>query len=507
MDNVILTLIKMISALYFNNISDDVNPLLNEEIHNIVKDIKVDLRGNGLGNEDAAIESLRYTVEWMLSITDSTYSRENIMQRLAINLQGSNEYIDACNSFLDINISAEGARKRVSEIMSELRFEKKRSKIKQLISIANAKINFSGEYINTQAFIGELMGSLGDLHSSSGNNEVAGLLGKVDFSNLDEIEAALNKSKDAAGEEGMLNTGLHGLNEACGGNGITRGAMVNFGALTHHYKSGILLDLALNIPVYNDPWMWDDKKKPLILRISFENTVEQDIAIMYKKLYEIKYGERCLLSKIDMNEAKLALKEHFEQRGYYFELKCYDPNAFTIYDLFDVINKYLDNGFEIHVVICDYLSQIADNTVGDRKDIKIQKTYEMARIFCYPKGITFITGHQLSTAAQELSKDNPSTFVKRVCTGGWYMDCKSLHTKLDLEFVMHIVVHLDGRKYLSFARGKHRGGENTLLKHLYFLYMFQEFGGIVPDIGKEPMTLYELPKMVDSGEELIDWDA
>ena len=69
--------------------------------------------------------------------------------------------------------------------------------IKQLISIANAKINFSGEYINTQAFIGELMGSLGDLHSSSGNNEVAGLLGKVDFSNLDEIEAALNKSKDA----------------------------------------------------------------------------------------------------------------------------------------------------------------------------------------------------------------------------------------------------------------------------------------------------------------------
>lgn len=497
MENTILILIKMISAMYFNKIADEINPYINVEIHDILKDVKIDNRGSGLGTEDAAMEALRYTTEWMVNAVDAEFTKENLLQRLTLNLHGNNEYIDICTKYLDIDIDTDMARKRVTEIMSELRFEKKRNKIRQLISKANAKLNFGGEYVNTQTYITELMAELENLHSSSSNSEVAGLLGKIDFSNLEEIEQALVKSKDAAGEEGMLNTGLQGLNKACGGDGIPRGAMVNFGALTHHYKSGELIDLAMNIPIYNDPWMWDPSKKPLILRISFENTVEQDIAIMYKKLYEIKYQERCMLTKINIGEAIVALNEHFEQRGYYFELRCYDPNNFTIYDLFDVLTKYIDNGFEIHVVICDYLAQIAENTIGDRKDVRIQKTFEMARIFCYPKGITFITAHQLSTAAQELSKDAPSTFVKKVCTGGWYMDCKSLHTKLDLEFVMHIVNHFDGTRYLTVARGKHRGGENTPIKDQYFMYKFEEFGGIVPDIGGESRAIYQLPKMVN----------
>jgi hypothetical protein len=250
--------------------------------------------------------------------------------------------------------------------------------------------------------------------------------------------------------------------------------------------------------------MWDDTKRPLILRVSFENTIDQDIIILYKKLYEMKHNKRCEISDINTKDAIAELKEHFQQNGYTFEMAHYDPANFCVYDLFDLLNKYIEYGFEIHAVMCDYLSQIANNTFADRLDIKIQKTYELVRIFCYPKGITFFTAHQLSTEAQNESKQGSATFTKKVCQGGWYMDCRSLHTKLDLEIIMHIHYHIDGNSYLMFSRGKHRGGESTPMLHRHFMYRFEEFGGVIPDYGSDSKALYSLPKVL-TNDDAVDW--
>lgn len=113
------------------------------------------------------------------------------------------------------------------------------------------------------------------------------------------------------------------------------------------------------------------------------------------------------------------------------------------------------------------------------------------------KGITFLTAHQLSTEAQNLSKDSPVTFTKKVCTGGWYANCRSLHQKLDLEFVCHIVNHIDGNKYLMASRGKNRYSATTPIVDQHFVYKFQEFGGIVPDSGSDDMSLRKLPAVND----------
>ncbi len=505
MENNILQLIKIITALYFNDKAEDDNPNIYDEIQNILKNIKVDPRVlSSLGNDDAVIESLRYTAEWMI-YSKCNFNRLDLLQRLSVNLQSDNDYIAIAKSYLDPEITSIDARKRANGIMQELRYEEKRNKLKAAIAKANAQLNFGSDYIEITPYINNLMTELGELHSST-NNETQGLLGKVNFTDDEDIENALTKGISLVDETGVLNTGFIGLNKACGGSGIPRGFLVNFGALTHCYKSGILIDLCLNIPVYNDPWMWDDTKKPMIMRISFENTIEQDVIILYKKLYEIKYKKRWAAGDVNIADAKNELKAHFQQRGYTFEMLHYDTANFCIYDLFDVLNKYIDYGFEIHAVMCDYLSQIAHHTFGDRLDSKIQRTSDMTRLFCYPKGITFITAHQLSTAAQEESKKNSVNFTKLVCTGGWYMDCKSLHTKLDLEFVMHIHKHIDGNDYLMFSRGKHRGGENTPQSHRHFIYQFQDLGGIMPDYGSEPMVLYSLPKVMDTNIE-INWDA
>lgn len=503
MHNDILALMKVITILYLDNLLSEKSQHVIDEVRIVMTGIKLQGRGSTLlGSEGSAVEALYKTAEWMLSHYDNdtlTFSRANILQRLKVNLYGDNEYIKIAEEFIPEEIDATEAKRRIDGILAELRYEKRQNHLRGLIAKANSKINFGSDTgVDTAAFIRDLMMELEGMGTAK-SGHAPGFVGKIDFNEPEEIAEILTKTAESTSAEGVIKTGLQGLDRACGVGGILRGALVNFGALTHNYKSGILIDLSLFIPMFNDPWMWDEKKKPMILRISFENTLDQDIGIMYSKLYEMEHQKRCILSEINTGDAAKALSDHYGQRGYEFHLESYDPNNFSVFDLFDVINNYIDNGYEIHAISCDYLSMIADNTIGDRKDSKIQKTYEMVRNFCYPKGITFLTAHQLSTEAQNLARENSGTFTKKVCQGGWYMDCRSLHTKLDLEFVMHIHKHIDGKKYLMFSEGKNRACSHVPETHRHFVYPFQEFGGIIPDLEKDDLSLPKLPDVVDTG--------
>lgn len=503
----VLLLIKIISALYFENLSPDKNPLVMEECKEILSSLKFTGGSvSGLGSEEAAEEALRQTTEWMISVlmtNEVKLSRDNIMQRLMVNLHCDNEYVEVAKKYLSVDVTAQDARNRVNEILSELRYDKKQSKLKQTIYNAHNKLTFDSQNIDNSTFVQTLLTELENLNTSK-SGELPGFVGMVNFDNYKEIEKVLKKASDLYDPKGIMSTGMQGLDRATGVGGIKRGECVNFGATTHNYKSGELIDLSLYIPFYNEPWLWDENKKPAIIQITFENTIEQNIGTMYKKLHEIRYQERITIDNINTIKAAKYLTEHFKTKGYHFFIESYDPNNFTIYDLIGLISKYIQNGYEIHAITCDYLPLIAHNTVADRLDTKIQKTYEMIRNFCYPKGISFITGCQLSTEAATLQRDNTTTFTKKVNTGGWYMDCKSLHTKLDLEFILGKHVHQDGFTYLAYSRGKHRGGENTPQKHQHFWRRFDEFGGIVPDVGTDDKTMYRLPDLLDL-ENMASW--
>lgn len=484
-------------ALYYNDLSGDKNTAIYEELESILKYIKVDNRSSDtLGTDNSVVESLRNTAEWMIYNKEGNYDLDNLVQRLSINFQTNNEYIVIVKEGLKKEIDKTEASNKVLNILNELRHEKKKDRLKRLIAMANADINFGSAYVDVHSYISRLTAELEDMQSVE-TEELSGYVGKIDFTDDNSIEEALSKAIELTKEEGGLNTGFKGFNDAVGGR-VKRGLYVNFGALTYCYKSGILLDLTLNVPAFTDPWMFDVTKKPLILRISFENTIDQDIIILYKRLYEMKTGKKYSGTKVHIDKARTMLKEHFQQKGYCVSIENYNPNDFSIYDLFSLLNKYISAGYEIHAVVCDYSALIAPNTPGDSLELKLQKTAEIIRNYCYPKGITFFTAHQLSTQAQDLARENHTTFVSKVRTGGWYMSCRALHTKFDLEIILHVFTHIDGNKYLMVSKGKHRLGESIPEKYCTFIYKFEEIGGIPVDAEfDEPKVLYSLPKSTD----------
>lgn len=493
MENRVLTLVKVISALFFDRIATDDVAEVRDEVRDTLSTIKIDHRSSGIGNEEGMVEALKHTAEWMMEADDEVrFSRDNIVQRLTMNVNGDNYYISFIHDILDDKIGQEDARQRVVEILSELRYDAKQNQIRKLILDANKALNFGGSDVDPAKYAMDLTIKLNE-HAQAGKGQAPGLIGLLNFDNETEIEAALARTADGYSTEGILKTGFVGWDMSTGCGGYRRGEFINHAGLTHMYKSGKLLDDALFIPQFNEPYMWDDNKKPLIVRISFENTIQQDVGNLYKKLFEIKNQKRLDRAEINLMKAKKEIIRHFGQNGYHFRLYSFDPNNFCIYDLFNLFQKLIQEGYEIHLADIDYLGLITHNTPGDRLDTKIQRTIEMTRNFCYPKGITVSNAHQLSTQAQELARENPNTFTKKVNSGGYYMDCKSFHTKLDLEYVQHIIDHVDGNRYLMVSRGKHRGGEDTPMTHCHFVYKFQEFGGIVPDYDNPELLMRKLP--------------
>lgn len=492
-DNPVLILIKCISAVFLNRqLSSPIGavvPLASK----LLNDTRMpkDVVGDG-GANDAA-RALMTTYEWLRSTRDDdVITKRDVVDRIRINCIHDNAYESIINDTLSIEgDDADAIRKRVRGITNEMRAFKRKRELAKLLSAANRRVNFNESNEDLDTYMGEFQQDLNAIVNTD-TNAKEGLVAKIDFSSLTDIEETLQKTKDVNGSEGVLKTGWIALNKGLGIGGYRRGELVNWGALTHNYKTGVLLDHCRWFPMYNTPYMLDSDKKPAIVRLSFENKPEQDLPLMYRSLWEAEHKKKCDIKEINVKEAAQYIQEKLGANGYTFFMECYDPNGMDVWDIIDILNGYEAAGYEIHGLIVDYPELICGRSNSSRKDELINSTYEVLRNHCFPRGITVIAAHQLSTEAQRLTREGTSNFVQKVSTGGWYMYSQSLHTKLDCEWLIHI--HKVGEdSYLTAHRGKHRGGDQTPMKHRFFAMKFQEYGGINDDLlSGECTAIYNL---------------
>lgn len=485
-DNPYVTLIRCITALYLINKTTGNHNDTKKTVKETLTYLELPTSTLGEGGESIIAMNLRSMVDWMLSATDEVdFGKEDILSRARMNLKSEVMYLKE----LEMSISNDGdedrSRKRIRSITSELKFDLNKQRVKKLVERMNYRINFSRDQVDHKEAIRELQENLAKYNTDPEGTEKAGFVGRLMSNDVSAMATVFETAKEVNSAEGVLKTGFVGLNRMCGIGGLRRGELVNFGALTHNYKTGILNDLARQIPLYNKPFMLDPKKKPLVLRVSFENKLEQDLPIIYRSLVEQETGESIQLSEIDHVAAATYVKERLSVNGYSFAMECYDANNFDVYDLIDLLSRYEAEGYEIHLLLVDYLELIVKGAgANEMRGDAVTNAIQTLRNHCYPKGITVVNAHQLSTQAQDEARAGRANLASYLSTGGWYKGTKSLHTKLDLEIIIHIV-RVNGVKYLTFARGKHRGGEHTPIKHLVFAQPFRPVGGLHDDINLE----------------------
>jgi hypothetical protein len=435
---------------------------------------------------------LKLTLDWMLSHEGRQYNRSQLLQRIRVVTRDESYLYNAFIEGIDVEEETEeAARVQILHYRELLRDYVNRHKVRGIISTAYGKLSSGSQSLSDyRELVRSVYQQIEPYLLNTSLSDHHAIVDQIDLSQTDQLEALIMRSKEELLHGGVLKTGYQGINRMLGASkGFRRGEMAVIGALQHHYKTGFTLNLFKQFALYNCPYMRDASKKPMLLHVSLENELPMNMMLLYKSLYENETGEVVNLEDIDPVAAAPYIYEKLSATGYHIELLRLEPNQCTINDLFELFLKYEAKGFEIHAIVCDYLNMVSkrDLGVGGPAGEDIRELFRRVRNFCAPRGITFITPHQLSTEAKMLMRTNLQSFVQTIANKGYYDGSKRIDQEVDLELYIHIEKVAD-RSYLTVQRGKHRTIDDAPSKDRFCVLPFRPAGGVIDDINGEDQT-------------------
>lgn len=334
-------------------------------------------------------------------------------------------------------------------------------------------------------FITEVIASLEPYQREAVEKDPA-IVNEINFDRVEDLADYYVKITEKADGKSLLKTGWQELNDMFRG-GIGRGEEVMHAGLQHQYKTGLNLTLFRQLLIYNDAQehLIDKTKKPMMVRISFEDSIEENLDQLYRQIMhnEAKHWpEDDEMAQKDPKEIASVVMNRLRSRGWEVRMLRVDPTQWTYVDILNKLAMYEAEGYEVAVLMVDYLKMIP--TTGCIQGIAgfdIRDLFRRIRNYCSPRNITFITPHQLSSQAKDLLRDGRPDFIKFVAGKSYLDGSRSLDQELDLEFYHHIEEY-KGKYYLALQRGKHRRTGVTPQEHLYVLMPFDGKGCILDNI-------------------------
>lgn len=490
-----LILVKAITLLYLNGKLEDKQPDAVEIARSVVEQVKPrDKFLNTEFGESDPINELRETLGFMADKPSGTEFDENdLKQRFRLNVKHDDDlYTALISGFVDEGTDQERLMKMYNSQRSAIRTHINKTELADLLKHYFIKTTHQSDSVDYKTIVEEIKEKLNPYNGIGGSDDGKfnhpGIVNTTSMSNLEDIADVFSATKDELSSKGVIRTPYQGINKMTGQHGgIRRGETTVVTALTHKYKTGFVLDLFMGCPLFNEPYMRDPKKKALNLRISYENTTQQDFKHLYTKLFEHENKIPADMRHIDINEASNFVMDKLNVNGYESQIIHVDPSDFTYPDLFKLIQTLEDDGYEIHLLTIDYLNMMSKaGCVNESTGDNVRDLLRRTRNFCLRRGIALVTPHQFSSEARKVERGEPRNFVKVVTGRGFYDGCSRLEQEIDLEISLHIV-EFNNESYLTVQRGKHRGVV-TPQSHQYCVYKFEAVGGIPMDVLGEDMS-------------------
>ncbi|MAP22803.1 MAG: hypothetical protein CL582_17890 [Alteromonadaceae bacterium] len=405
----------------------------------------------------------------------------------------------------------DGVVKMCTDIRKELENKYMQWKLRERIDKAHRTLLYEQKKVNnSREFVTSLIADLEEYSSSWSKNQQDYILNMATMSDPKSLSALMERAKeDADGDIGTASgfkTGWHAMNRMLGESGtLRRGMFVLVGGLTHNYKSGLTHDLFRQMCIHNKPILDDPNKKAIKLYISTENEAEKDLLRMYIALIENDTGEEVDISKVNPEEASRYVSKRLSETGFEVAMMRIDPTTFTSDDLFNMVLRYEENGFEVQSITCDYLALINKSNFQQRGGMTgedVRQLMQNVRNFMSARRILFITPHQLSQESMNLKRSGVGNFLQEVAGKNYWDGSKRIANEADLEIFVDIVER-NKKFYLHVHRGKHRTVRPTPIKDRSFYLPFSEIGFLPDDINGEDRSLGSL---MDIQGEQIDFD-
>jgi hypothetical protein len=424
--------------------------------------------------------SLRAVLSYMLE-QPSTYkfNRESLLQRLRVAVGNETYLYDVIRDGMEELDDPEQISSACRTLRTNLRTHISKSKVREIVKEASQAVLFNEKNVNWRDFVPTLVEKLEPYTRSIVANDESNKLDELDLADADSVSNTIAEGQKEASAEGIMKTGWQGVNDMTGlHQGFRRGDTILLSALQHNFKSGFLMNVPKQVALYNKPHMLDPTKKPLIIYISLENNISDNILQFYRTMYGVETGENIDIRLVDKNKAAAYIKEKLSVNGYHFKMLRFNGSEFNYRSFYDLLDKYRAEGYEIHMVSLDYLMLMSlDGCSGSNEAFMKKDLLRRLRNYCNPKKITLLTAAQLSTDAKNMTRQGVENFVKEIANKGYYDGCRGLDQEPDLEIVIHIEKPGDGFAYLTMMRGKHRGELGvTPEKNKFVVYRFEPYG-------------------------------
>ena len=495
--NDLLLLVKSITLMYRESLLNMEEDSTKDLVRKVIEAIKTPEVSIGITKDLEIINALKATATEMVNHDKShKYQKDILLQQLQVNCGADESTYESLQSGIEPEMTEDENKLTVINIRTAIATHFKHGKIEEVLSKRFSEFKFKRSSIkNINKWINTMIAEL-EPFQVVGQERDSAIIDEVDISDKESINRVYASIKEENEGGGGFITGFQGINKMIGGK-FRLGEQWGLYGLQHNYKTGFSLTIFKQICMYNTPTLKDPKKKPLLLRISFEDSLVLNFQYLYKNMWENETGK--VLSKKDLAEMDIGVMTEYvtnklSATGFHVKLLFVNPSDWTYKDICNLVLKYEAEGYEVQMVMVDYLTKISkEGCTQGATGQDVRNLFERIKAFMASKGILFITPHQLSTEAKGLMRDGYNDFVKRLPGGGYTADSKQIDQVIDGELFFHIE-RLKGKNeaYFTVQGGKLRRIEQVDEDDKYRVYKFVRKGVILDDLNKSDSSMLKV---------------
>ena len=501
-------LAKCISLLFREGQSGE-NDLSKQLVLDVITTLKIN--SNDISGTDSTVNELKNVVLNMVSKEHPT-PYNDLIQHIRIACSSDVVLFESIQDNISFQLDEDELKRTILSYRFELNKYLKEKKATMLLDKMTFDLKFNRDKIgDLNQYMSSNLNGIIDLVNYSGE-EIPGIICEVDLSDIDAVAEQFELIRKENDGSRTIKMPWQAMNRMTRG-GLRLGQLTTVGGLAHNNKTGVSLSMFISGCIFNNPknLQTDQKKKPLMLLISFED----DMLIVLFNLYILLKENLENVKITDEDKQRLSSREAAEyvykklsDTGYDIRIIRADSSTWSYAEIQSCILQFESQGYEIHLTLIDYLNLANKNGLShSRADADIQELFRRTKNFFAAKNIALLTPVQLSPDAMELKRQGNKMLAMQISDGSYYEGCRGLSREPELEIFVDIIKD-NGRKYQTFARGKHRGQNDTPEEHKFFILEFQKIGGLRWDVNGTDTSLSKFGSVrnAEGEEEGAFWD-
>lgn len=496
-------LAKMLTLLYRESQLANRTENSSDLVRTLLKDIKEQEIIIGVTTAGHVITSMKaLLLEMCNNPVDYEYQKTDLINQVKLACYEDDKFYDAVKQNIENDLTDGPLKRSILHLKKSIN---NYFKEKELFTILNNSVNewkYKRDQISdVNAFISSIVTRLEPLQMNTSIKDPA-VMDEIDIGDNTGMSAQFTQIQNVnSGTDGYV-LGWQDLNTLAQGR-LRPGETIVVSALQHKYKTGFSLSMFMHMALYNRPRTANLGKKPLLLRISLEDSLSGNLQFMYQKLKYDETGEKVDFTKLDPDEVAIYVKQKLQATGFHVKMIRADPTQWNYKSVCNKIIELEAEGYSIEAVMLDYMALIPTTGCINTGPIGSDKRDMLRRFrnFFAAKGIVFITPHQLSTEAKQLIRGGipEDQFVKEVAEKGYFDGCRTLDQEMDLELYIHLFKS-QGKTYLTVQRGKHRLPTIISEEEKYFIIPFPKNLPIPDDLNKAKISFRSLKEAVRAGQ-------